>query len=272
MDGDTFNSISDNCSLIGSVSNERIRDEIVKIITQNNPGDGLKLLNETGLLKEILPDVHTMIGIEQPPQFHPEGDVFIHTCLVLDKLYKNTRGKYSLELAMGALLHDVGKPPTFEVSDRIRFNGHDRVGAGMAKGICRNLKFSKKQIERIVSLIREHLKFKDVRNMRQSTLKRFLQWKYYEKAATLVYPTDIPKFDEVAFRVKDDLNITSYELKELIILDPEDEEMPTTVRVVVTYYKFPSVAVKTAVITDTWIKPGKTWLIKSDFNSEIFND
>ncbi len=101
---------------------------------------------------------------------------------------------------------------------------------------------------------------------------KFLQWKYYEKAATLVYPTDIPKFDEVAFRVKDDLNITSYELKELIILDPEDEEMPTTVRVVVTYYKFPSVAVKTTVITDTWIKPGKTWLIKSDFNSEIFND
>ncbi len=181
MDGDTFNSISDNCSLIGSVSNERIRDEIVKIITQNNPGDGLKLLNETGLLKEILPDVHTMIGIEQPPQFHPEGDVFIHTCLVLDKLYKNTRGKYSLELAMGALLHDVGKPPTFEVSDRIRFNGHDRVGAGMAKGICRNLKFSKKQIERIVSLIREHLKFKDVRNMRQSTLKRFLATPYIEE-------------------------------------------------------------------------------------------
>ncbi len=101
---------------------------------------------------------------------------------------------------------------------------------------------------------------------------KFLQWKYYDKAATMVYPTDIPKFDEVAFRVEDDLNITSYELKELVILDPEDEEMPTTVRVVVTYYKFPSVAEKTAVITDTWIKPGKVWLMKSDFNSEIFND
>ena len=101
---------------------------------------------------------------------------------------------------------------------------------------------------------------------------KFLQWKYYDKAATLVYPTDIPKFDEVAFRVEDDLNITSYELKELVILDPEDEEQPTTVRVVVTYYKFPSVAEKTAVITDTWVKPGKVWLMKSDFNSEIFND
>ena len=101
---------------------------------------------------------------------------------------------------------------------------------------------------------------------------KFLQWKYYDKAATLVYPTDIPKFDEVAFRVEDDLNITSYELKELVILDPEDEEKPTTVRVVVTYYKFPSVAEKTAVITDTWVKPGKVWLMKSDFNSEIFND
>ena len=101
---------------------------------------------------------------------------------------------------------------------------------------------------------------------------KFIQWKYYDKAATLVYPTDIPKFDEVAFRVEDDLNITSYELKELVILDPEDVEQPTTVRVVVTYYKFPSVAEKTAVITDTWVKPGKVWLMKSDFNSEIFND
>ena len=101
---------------------------------------------------------------------------------------------------------------------------------------------------------------------------KFLQWKYYDKAATLVYPTYIPKFDEVAFRVEDDLNITSYELKELVILDPEDEEQPTTVRVVVTYYKFPSVAEKTVVITDTWVKPGKVWLMKSDFNSEIYND
>ena len=101
---------------------------------------------------------------------------------------------------------------------------------------------------------------------------KFLQWKYYDKAATLVYPEDIPKFDKVAFRVKDDLNITSYELKELILLDLEDEEMPTTVRVVVTYYKFPSVAEKTAIITDKWVKPGKVWLIKSDFDSEIFTD
>ena len=181
MDVETFNAISENCALIESVSKERIRDEIVKIITQNNPGNGIKLLRETGLLKVVLPDVHTMIGVEQPPQFHPEGDVFVHTCLVLDKLHENTGGIYSPELAMGALLHDVGKPPTFEVSDRIRFNGHDRVGAGMAKGICRNLKFSKKQIERIVSLIREHLKFKDVRNMRQSTLKRFLATPYIEE-------------------------------------------------------------------------------------------
>ena len=181
MDEGTFNAINEKSSLISTVSSERIRDEIVKIITQDNPGSGLKLLNETGLLKEILPDVHTMIGVEQPPQFHPEGDVFIHTCLVLDKLHNNTGGDYSAELAMGALLHDVGKPPTFEVTDRIRFNGHDRVGAGMAKGICRKLKFSKKQIERIVSLIREHLKFKDVRNMRESTLKRFLATPHFDE-------------------------------------------------------------------------------------------
>lgn len=101
---------------------------------------------------------------------------------------------------------------------------------------------------------------------------KFLQWKYYEKAATFVYPEDIPKFDEASFRVKDDLNITSYELKELILLDPDDKENPTSVRVVVTYYKFPSVSEKTVVITDTWVKPGKVWLLKSDFDSELFTD
>lgn len=185
MEKDTLAAIKEHSLLISSVSNERVRDEIVKIITQDNPGNGLKLLSETGLLKEILPDVAAMIGVEQPPQFHPEGDVFIHTCLVLDKLYEVTGGIYSGELAMGALLHDVGKPPTFEISDRIRFNGHDRVGAGMAKGICRNLKFSKKQTERIISLIREHLKFKDVKNMRESTLKKFLATPYFEEHLTM---------------------------------------------------------------------------------------
>lgn len=177
----TFKAIRQLNSSINEVSKERIRDEILKIITQQNPGEGIKLLDKTGLLKHILPEVSDMIGVEQPPQFHPEGDVFIHTCIVLDKLYEITEGEYSDEVAMGALLHDVGKPPTFEISDRIRFNGHDRVGAAMAKKICKRLRLSRKQTEHIASLINEHLKFKDVLKMKESTLKKFIS---------------IPKFDE----------------------------------------------------------------------------
>ncbi|MFB3147508.1 MAG: CCA tRNA nucleotidyltransferase, partial [Thermodesulfobacteriota bacterium] len=153
LDLNTFQAIEKLAPEITQVSSERIRDEIIKIITQKNPGHGLKMLSECGLLKYVLSDVEIMNGVEQPPQFHPEGDVFIHTCLVLDKLFQNEDGVVSPELAMGALLHDVGKPPTFSVSDRIRFNGHDKLGAEMSKKICRDLKLSNKQIEIIYSLI-----------------------------------------------------------------------------------------------------------------------
>ena len=172
-------------SEITRVSEERIRDELVKIISQNNPGAGLALMRESGLLKYILPEVDEMHGVEQPPEFHPEGDVFTHTCMVLDKIYENTGGVVSPELAMGGLLHDVGKPSTFSVSDRIRFNGHDKVGAEMSKKICRKLKFSNKQIELIYQLVREHLKFKDVFNMKKSTLKRFIGMPHFEEHLVL---------------------------------------------------------------------------------------
>ncbi len=182
---DTFQAIEKLAVDITQVSSERIRDEITKIITQSNPGHGLNMLSVSGLLKYILPEVEIMHGVEQPPEFHPEGDVFIHTCLVLDKLHKNQGGVVSPELAIGALLHDVGKPPTFSVSDRIRFNGHDKLGADMSKRICRELKFSNKQIEVIYALIRDHLKFKDVFNMKKSTLKRFIGMPHFEEHMAL---------------------------------------------------------------------------------------
>jgi len=181
IDRGTSDAIVKNCSKINDVSPERIRDEIIKIITQDNPGPGVTLLSKLGLLKEVLPDVEAMQGVKQPEEFHPEGDVFLHTCLVLDKLFENTNGNYSQELAMGALLHDVGKPPTFTVSDRIRFNAHDRVGADMSRDICRGLRLSNKQIDRIYSLIKEHLRFKDVFKMKKSTLKRFLATPYFHE-------------------------------------------------------------------------------------------
>ena len=181
LDGEALSSIRNEAAAISVVSGERIREELVKILTRRNPGNGLRLLSSSGLLEHFLPEVECMHGVRQPPQFHPEGDVFEHTCLIMDMLYGNTDGLYSEELAVAALLHDVGKPPTYSESDRIRFNGHDRVGARMSEGICRRLRFSKKQIKRISELILEHLKFKDVFNMRESTLKRFLALPYFEE-------------------------------------------------------------------------------------------
>lgn len=181
IENSTYSAIRSMAGDILSISVERIREEVLKIITRKNPGSGLGLLQESGLLQYILPEVENMKGVEQPPQFHPEGDVFTHTCLVLDKLYENTGGEYSAELAMGALLHDIGKPPTYEVLDRIRFNGHDRIGAGMARTICKRFRFSKKQIARISEIVRDHLKFKDAKKMRESTLKRFMATPYFEE-------------------------------------------------------------------------------------------
>lgn len=169
IDPATFAAVRAGAGQIHRISPERIRDELVKLFTGPFPGRGLALLDESGLLKEILPEVVRMKGVAQPPEFHPEGDVYTHTLLVLDRL-KNP----SPVLAWGALLHDVGKPPTFRIADRIRFDGHDRVGAAMARRICRRLKFSNADMEAIAALVANHMRFKDVRQMRLSTLKRFL--------------------------------------------------------------------------------------------------
>ena len=176
----TFFAMKTMAEKITEVSAERLRDELVGIITQQNPGSGLKMLKQSNILAYILPEVQEMDNVPQPPEFHPEGDVFRHTCIVLEKLHEITEGNVGEEVAMGALLHDIGKPPTFEETDRIRFNGHDRVGAFMAQKVCKRLRFSRKQTERITSLVREHLKFKDVFNMRESTLRRFISTPYFE--------------------------------------------------------------------------------------------
>lgn len=175
----TFHAIESMADRITEVSAERLRDEIVRIITQQNPGYGLRMLKQTNLLRFVLPEVQDMDNVPQPPEFHPEGDVFRHTCIVLEELYDIMDGNIGNELAMGALLHDIGKPPTYEEKDRIRFNGHDRVGARMAQKVCKRLRFSKKQTERITALVRDHLKFKDVFNMRESTLRRFISTPYF---------------------------------------------------------------------------------------------
>ncbi|MCH8029141.1 MAG: CCA tRNA nucleotidyltransferase [Candidatus Dadabacteria bacterium] len=187
IEEDTYSAVKQHASHITEVSLERIRDEVTKIASQRRPGRGLRLLLDSTLLTHILPEVAEMDGVPQPPQFHPEGDVFTHTCLVLDELYQYSEGDITPELAMGALLHDVGKPTTYSESDRIRFNAHDTVGAQMAESICRKLRFSKKQTQRITELVRHHLKFKDALKMRTSTLKKFLAMPHFEDHLALHY-------------------------------------------------------------------------------------
>lgn len=165
----TYQAIRTHASEITVVSAERIREELVRMLTAPGRSGGLRVLQESGLLQFILPEVAAMVGVPQPPEFHPEGDVFTHTVLALAHLKDPTP-----ILAMATLLHDVGKPPTYEVADRIRFNRHDEVGAALAEAICRRLRFSAEEVARIVALVREHLRVAELSKMRPAKAKRFL--------------------------------------------------------------------------------------------------
>jgi poly(A) polymerase len=181
----TFEAITVHAKEINQVSPERIREELTKLLTEGAARRGMELLDQTQLLKQVLPEVAAMQGVEQPPQYHPEGDVWTHTLLMLEGVSAGS----SATLAWGILLHDVGKPPTFkpvsETGDRIRFNGHVDVGVGMAEAICRRLRFSNEDTEQILALIANHMRFIDVRRMRASTLKRFIRQPRFEEHLAL---------------------------------------------------------------------------------------
>ncbi len=166
----TYQAIKQMASNIKQISVERIREELEKMLTGPHPDKSIRLLDKTDLLKMVLPEVTAMKGVKQPEEFHPEGDVWNHTLIML----KNMENPI-FELAMGALLHDVGKPKTFSIEDRIRFNKHCEVGAQMTEQIGKRLRLSNKSIDNITELVRNHLRFKDVQKMRESTLKRFLR-------------------------------------------------------------------------------------------------
>jgi len=171
----TFAAIAKLAPEIHQVSAERIREELTKLLTEGQARRGFELLDETGLLPEVLPEVARMKGVEQPPQFHPEGDVWIHTLLMIEQLPAGT----SPTLAWGVLLHDVGKPPTFKPpsgpGDRIRFDEHAEVGMRMAEDICRRLRFSNDETQQVDALVANHMRFKDVPQMKPATLKRFVR-------------------------------------------------------------------------------------------------
>lgn len=178
IDAATFAAICQLAPEVHQVSRERLRDELVKMLTEGRAKPAFELLDKSGLLAQALPEVAKMKGVEQPPQFHPEGDVWVHTLLLLAGLPAGC----SRTLAVGALLHDVGKPPTFRVApDRIRFDGHVEVGAKMAEEICRSLRFSNHETEQVVALVANHLRFADVKRMKESTLKRFLRLPLFEE-------------------------------------------------------------------------------------------
>lgn len=167
----TWEAICAGAANIRTISAERIRDELNKIFTADKPELGLDLLDQSGLLREVLPDIAALHGVEQPPQFHPEGDVFKHTRLMLSKIEQP-----NLELALGVLYHDVGKKPTSKVDEngRIRFNEHESVGANMAEEIMTGLRYDNKTIQTVRELVQHHMQFKDVPHMRPSTLKRMM--------------------------------------------------------------------------------------------------
>ncbi len=171
IERETFAAIRVLAPEIKQVSRERTRDELNRMLTEGRAAEAFKTLDATGLLQQVLPEVAAMKGVAQPPEFHPEGDVWVHTLLLLEKLPAGC----STTLAWGALLHDVGKPPTYTVADRIRFNGHAEVGTRMAAAICRRLRFSNEDTEQILSLVANHMRFGDVQKMKESTLKRFFR-------------------------------------------------------------------------------------------------
>ena len=165
-----------------AVSRERVRDELTRMLVEGRARRAFELLDETGLLAEVLPEVAKMKGVEQPPQFHPEGDVWTHTLLLLDQLEAGC----ALTLAWGALLHDVGKPPTFRrAPDRIRFDGHVEVGGAMTAEICRRFRFSNDETRQIVALVENHMRFADAERMKASTLKRFFRLEGFEEHLAL---------------------------------------------------------------------------------------
>jgi poly(A) polymerase len=181
MEAATLAAVRRHAVELTQVSAERLRDELTKLLAEGAARRGFELLEETGLLPVVLPEIAAMKGVEQPPQYHPEGDVWMHTRLMIEQLPRGT----SPTLAWGVLLHDVGKPPTFksarETGDRIRFDGHVDVGVPMAEAICRRLRFSNEDSAQILALVANHMRFKDVEQMKASTLKRFVRLPRFEE-------------------------------------------------------------------------------------------
>ena len=187
LDPATHSAIRAQAPKIQSVSRERVRDELTRMLTEGHARRAFELLHETRLLPEILPEVARLQGVQQPPEYHPEGDVWTHTLMLLAQLQPGC----PMTLAWGALLHDIGKPATFRPADpakpgdRIRFNGHVEVGVRIAAEIARRLRFSNEETTQILALVENHMRFADADRMKSSTLKRFFRLPQFEEHLAL---------------------------------------------------------------------------------------
>lgn len=176
----TAAAIRANAARIRKISPERIREELTRMLTQERPEASFSALDALGLLAHTLPEVAALRGVAQPPEFHPEGDVWTHVLLML-----RIKRSAAPALSWAVLLHDVGKPATCTKTDRIRFNGHDKAGARMSRAICERLRMSKARAARIEELVANHMRFMNVEKMRESRLKRFLRAPYFEELLEL---------------------------------------------------------------------------------------
>lgn len=182
IDAGTFEAIKKLADEVRLVSRERVRDELTRMLTEGQGHKAFLLLDESRMLGHVLPEIAAMKGVAQPPEFHPEGDVFVHTLLLLD----NLPSPCPATLAWGALLHDVGKPPTFRVApDRIRFDDHAEVGVKMAQEICRRLRFSNDDTTQILALVGNHMRFGQATLMKESTLKKFMRMPAFDEHLAL---------------------------------------------------------------------------------------
>ncbi len=180
IDVATADAIRMQAATIVMVSAERIAEEFRKILLAPRRADGFEMLHRLGLLRSVLPEIAALEGVPQPPDWHPEGDVWTHTKLALSKLDDPT-----FELALATLLHDVGKPRTIVISDRIRFNRHESVGRVMAEDICRRLKLSAKETSKIAWLVAQHMVFRDAETMRTATRKRLVLHPHFDELLRL---------------------------------------------------------------------------------------
>jgi poly(A) polymerase len=212
IEAETLAAIRRHAQEIQVVSRERVRDELTKMLTEGRARRAFLLLDESGLLGEVLPEISAMKSVQQPPEFHPEGDVFVHTLLLLDHLPHPCPPT----LAWGALLHDVGKPATFRVApDRIRFDNHVDVGVKIAEEICERLRFSARDTEQVLALVDNHMRFGHATRMKESTLKKFIR---------------LPGFDEhLALHRADSLashgNLSTYEFIQKKIAETPPEKI-----------------------------------------------